>query len=292
VYDDWHAFTEPDLGPNPNGAWTFGYHLSLTDPFVPFDFPAIANDGLVNQWTSFNFDAIGVPGIYSTPNKTPDDYFYHLSGGSVNLNPGLDWQLGEGALHGPSCDVVWTAPAAGSYNIDALFEGRASFAIHNAYASADVHVLLNGTPIFSGPISGFVGIPNNGQSTPSEVAGGVDRTQAYVDTLTLAAGDTLDFYVGDGLRPADYNLDGYTDAGDYVTWRKGLGSTYTEADYDTWRTNYNISNLGSGADSVALTLTISTATGAGVSASIPEPATSLLLAVSGLALAARRVRSR
>src|SRR4051794_22160107 len=122
VFDDWKAFTDPDIAPNPNGAWTYGYHVSLADPFVPFDHPSISGpEGIVNEWTSFNFEDIGVPGIYSVPNNGPNDYYYHLSGGSVDLNPGLDWQQVEpGSLHGPSCDVVWTAPAAGTYNVNAL----------------------------------------------------------------------------------------------------------------------------------------------------------------------------
>ena len=35
--------------------------------------------------------------------------------------------------------------------------------------------------------------------------------------------------------PGDYNHNGIVDAADYVVWRKGLGTTYTQADYDVWR---------------------------------------------------------
>ena len=38
--------------------------------------------------------------------------------------------------------------------------------------------------------------------------------------------------------PADFNTDGSVDAADYVVWRKGLGTTYTQNDYDNWRTHF------------------------------------------------------
>jgi hypothetical protein len=36
----------------------------------------------------------------------------------------------------------------------------------------------------------------------------------------------------------DFNTDGTVDAADYVVWRNGLGSKYTQADYDLWRVNF------------------------------------------------------
>lgn len=38
--------------------------------------------------------------------------------------------------------------------------------------------------------------------------------------------------------PGDYNSDGVVNAADYVVWRKGLGTVYTQADYDTWRAHF------------------------------------------------------
>ncbi len=39
--------------------------------------------------------------------------------------------------------------------------------------------------------------------------------------------------------PGDFNLDGSTDAADYVLWRKGLGTTHSNRHYDEWRQNYD-----------------------------------------------------
>jgi hypothetical protein len=69
----------------------------------------------------------------------------------------------------------------------------------------------------------------------------------------------------------DFNADGKVDGADYVTWRKGLGRTYTQADYDVWRTHFGQTS-GSGADAPAIT-------------AVPEPS-SLVICGMGLAVAA------
>ena len=40
----------------------------------------------------------------------------------------------------------------------------------------------------------------------------------------------------------DFNNDGSVDAADYVVWRNGLGTIYTQSDYDTWRANFGECN--------------------------------------------------
>ena len=78
--------------------------------------------------------------------------------------------------------------------------------------------------------------------------------------------------------PGDYNNNGVVDAADYVAWRKGLGTTYTQNDYNVWRSHFG-PPAGSGA-------------GATVNAAIPEPASCVLLGLStgGLFVMARRCR--
>jgi hypothetical protein len=57
--------------------------------------------------------------------------------------------------------------------------------------------------------------------------------------------------------PGDFNLDGAVNAADYVVWRKGLGTTYTPADFVEWKLNFGDT------------------AGAGGGASVPEPASAL-----------------
>jgi hypothetical protein len=63
--------------------------------------------------------------------------------------------------------------------------------------------------------------------------------------------------------PGDFNNDGVVDAADYVVWRQGLDTTYTQDDYDVWRANFG--------------QTTATASGANVNSAVPEPATVILL---------------
>ncbi|MEX2306047.1 MAG: SGNH/GDSL hydrolase family protein [Pirellulales bacterium] len=74
--------------------------------------------------------------------------------------------------------------------------------------------------------------------------------------------------------PGDFNDDNIVDASDYVVWRKGLGTTYTQTDYDVWRAHFG-ETAGSGS---AETTTV------------PEPLSEILLALAMLcsALAIRR----
>ncbi len=78
----------------------------------------------------------------------------------------------------------------------------------------------------------------------------------YLDALILSNAST-GFTDVSGAVPGDYNQNGVVDAADYVVWRKGLGATYTQGDYDVWRAHFG--------QSVGLS--------AGASATIPEPGT-------------------
>ena len=44
--------------------------------------------------------------------------------------------------------------------------------------------------------------------------------------------------VGPANLAGDYNQNGTVDAADYVVWRNGLGTTYTQDHYDIWRANF------------------------------------------------------
>ena len=97
------------------------------------------------------------------------------------------------------------------------------------------------------------------------IAGGATGLTGW--TLTQASGISADgrTIVGFGRNPrgqteawiahldlgptlaGDFNEDGVVDAADYVVWRKGLGTTYTQKDYDTWRAHFG-QTAGIGSD--------------------------------------------
>src|SRR5262245_7424043 len=44
--------------------------------------------------------------------------------------------------------------------------------------------------------------------------------------------------------PGDFNHDGQVDTADYVVWRAGLGTTYTQSDYELWSMHFGQSSTG------------------------------------------------
>ena len=75
----------------------------------------------------------------------------------------------------------------------------------------------------------------------------------------------------------DFNHDGTVDAADYVVWRDGLGSIYTQADYAIWKAHFGKSP-GSGSS-------------ANANASVPEPTTVVLLMLAATGWCVRRGRA-
>jgi hypothetical protein len=90
------------------------------------------------------------------------------------------WPSRETALNrgnkGEYSAVRWTAPTSGSYRVSAEFRAR------SVYALADIHVLRDGKPVFTGFIN----------------ANGHDDKREYRATFDMSAGQTLDFALGGG----------------------------------------------------------------------------------------------
>jgi hypothetical protein len=129
-------------------------------------------------------------------------------------------------------------------------------------------------------ISGFT--PGPGASFDLLNWGSVAGTFSSISLPSLPVGqwDTSDLYTNGVLSVVlggDFNNDFRVDAADYVVWRKGLGTIYTQDDYEVWRSHYGDNYIGSGSGSEAST------------AAVPEPTALALLFVCGLALTSRRV---
>jgi hypothetical protein len=77
--------------------------------------------------------------------------------------------------------------------------------------------------------------------------------------------------------PGDYNSDGVVDGADYVVWRQGLDTTYTQEDYDVWRANFGLGSSGSGVDVAH-------------SETVPEPCTLITCVILSALFAAPRRR--
>jgi hypothetical protein len=100
--------------------------------------------------------------------------------------------------------------------------------------------------------------------------GAFNVVSPYVwDLSNLYTTGQVTFLAASGL-PGDFNHDAKVDAGDYVLWRKGLGTTYAQSAYNVWRSHFG-QTAGSGAEVPS----------AGSLPAVPEPMIWLLL-ISGL----------
>jgi hypothetical protein len=140
-------------------------------------------------------------------------------------------------------------------------------------------------PSFSGGSTGFITLSksgllagdfkeydfNTGQflSSNPDFAGtamsfGIGQISFHGDSNTTitAIYDNLVIEVEAADTPGDFNGDCNVDAADYVVWRNGLGTTYTSADFDTWRTHFGQGNVATG-----------TSLGNKIESAVPEPAT-------------------
>ena len=60
----------------------------------------------------------------------------------------------------------------------------------------------------------------------------------YLDALIVSNRPTASIDVTGVSVAGDFNLNGVVDAADYVCVAKGLGTTYSQSDYDVWRANF------------------------------------------------------
>jgi uncharacterized protein YjbI with pentapeptide repeats len=97
------------------------------------------------------------------------------------------------------------------------------------------------------------------------------------DLSNLYTTGSVTFLAAAGL-PGDFNNDNVVDSADYVAWRKGFGTTYTQAANNVWRGNFG-ATLGAGGGSAL-------PSAAPLSAAVPEPSAMvlLLLTAAGMSL--------
>jgi autotransporter-associated beta strand protein len=146
---------------------------------------------------------------------------------------------------------------------------------------------VSGTALLSGTlavslVSGFV--PQEGNSFDIISAADFSGTTFTTTSLPALTGNLV-WEIDYGatavtlsvVLPGDFNGNGVVDAADYVVWRKGLGTTYTPTDYDTWRTHFRQTALP----------------GAGTSLSaVPEPATLLFCVCATILIVNNRAPTR
>lgn len=156
---------------NPNGVWTYGYETTLGGSFTVYDAEAV--NGGRTFWTGSNFAFGGPPADFANLGNTDiTSGTAPLAAHSAAFHPGPN---GEFSIY------RFTAPTDGTYSLATTFTGLDTYG-----TTTDVHVLYGSTQLFGGNINGY-----------NDIA-------TYSDVLTLAAGDTIDFAVGDGTDGSYY----------------------------------------------------------------------------------------
>ena len=153
------------------------------------------------------------------------------------------------------------------------------------YIPAD-ETQVGGMPTWTGGVAP-TDTDSDGMPDSFELANGLNISNAAdrnLTTLSPIGYTNLEVYLNSLMAPldpvtmpGDFNGDNKVDAADYVAWRNGMGSVYTQSDYDVWRAHFG-QTVGSGAGVDWL-----------AGAAVPEPATFLMMLVVGiLAILSRR----
>jgi hypothetical protein len=152
---------------NPNGVWSYGAKAAPGSALSLYTVHSNAYGTGMETW-SMNGSCCSM----ITRNNTGSTQTYANAPSVVQYVEALN-------LHpGPSSErsvLRWTAPIAGTFKLEGRFQG-----LDTAGTTTDVTISQNGTVFFTGGINGY-----GNQATFSE-------------TRTVAAGETIDFQVGDG----------------------------------------------------------------------------------------------
>lgn len=158
---------------NPNGVWRYGYVANLNPGYA---LVTETDNSFVPPFRGWTGALSGdrTPGVFM-----PSDGASHVSG-TVAIDPD---RLNLHPAPGGELQVVrFTAPAAGVYTLSNLIFN----AQDTAGTTTDVHVIVNGTThLYDGTVTGPYAAP----AAPAPLA-------AYA--VSLAAGGTIDFAVGNG----------------------------------------------------------------------------------------------
>jgi len=168
----WDAATDFSATSNPNGAWSYGWSSDLTSALNLY--PDNYKDIGLDVWADLGHISMGAPSVAHNGTANP------ITNGPASIT----WQPGQLSCHpgryGENSHVCWTAPCTGTFDVAATFT-----LIDTSGGATDVHVLHKGTTLFE------------------EFIGGFGSTSSFSMTVTVGAGDVIDFAVGWG---SNYNF--------------------------------------------------------------------------------------
>lgn len=218
---------------NPYGAWSYGSQYDMGLDFTLYTKPVTPAAGL-SAWEN---DAQYWPGtVCKNTTGQPINYQVNWNGwleaNQIVVYPGLSDDM-------PT--VRWTSPINGFVKIQAKFTGQTPNAL---CTTTDVHVLRNGTSLFDGNVSGFMGTVANNYA---DAIGSAPKV-SYETIAQVSVGDTIDFVVGFGADGDFY--DDCTGLAATITTVADQGATVTGKVTSTLpkMTTYSVADRG-GVDS-------------------------------------------
>jgi hypothetical protein len=169
IYD---AVADFSSSANPNGPWSYLYDTGSGPQVLT---QAIVNNGVagVSGW----WDGLQIPDSVKTLKNTNASTVTYS--GTIVQPPNL---LGMDPEIQKSDITRWTAPSAGTWSINGLFQG-----IDTSEHSHNVEVLENSATLLLAPTS----------------IGTFGQTVTFNATVSLAAGDTIDFIVNGAANFTD-----------------------------------------------------------------------------------------
>jgi hypothetical protein len=147
---------------------------------------------------------------------------------------------------------------------------------HNSGLIGQSYTPVSKTLLWKGQVGGVFGQNMEGLTLGPQLPGGDWSLLGVVDNSGGADPLSINTLAAFSLAPSvagDFNANGLVDSDDYVVWRKSLGTTFAQADYDLWRSHFG----ATAASSLAVN----------ANAAVPEPANALMLIMGMLAMCDR-----
>lgn len=172
VHAQWNLSNDFSSVSNPNGVWSFGTR-SLGN-LASTGLTLFATPGSAFGWDA-NWSNGGLPSVFKNTDGVARgaSTLPSVAAGEVFLHPGSG---GEYSI------VRFVAPTTGLFTVSSLFTG-----LDCCSTSTDVYVMTGGAQLFGALVSGY------------------GNTQGYNGSVSMVAGDALDFVVGFGANRNYFN---------------------------------------------------------------------------------------
>jgi probable HAF family extracellular repeat protein len=243
------------------------YHAFLWKPTTPNGTSGAMHDlGTLGGTESFGgtINTSGQVAGFSYPTGNAAYHAYLWTPTTLNGTSGAMQDLATlGGLNSYSYNLSAGGQVIGASEVHVTSDHTHAFLYTSGNGMVDLNTLID--PLSGWELSDAADINSAGQITGQGVIN--HEYHAYLLTPILV--------------PGDFNRDGSVDAADYVVWRKGLGTIYTQTDYNVWRAHFG-QTAGSGGGSAGASLS---------QATVPEAATLVLLMIGAAGWCVRRSRA-